>query len=427
MKKTLALFGGPKIRKKPFKPHPVLGRDEKMEVISVLKTGVLSGFIAKAGEAFYGGPKVRLLEKLFCREFGARHAVAMNSATSALHAALLAVGVEPGDEVLVPPYTMSASASAIVMCGGIPVFVDVEMERYCMDASKMEKLITKRTKAVLVVHLFGHPADMRRIMKIARRHKLKVVEDCAQAPGAVYHGRPVGTIGDIGVFSLNQHKTITTGEGGVAVTSNKTFALKMQLVRNHGEVVSDHLPEAKHIACLGWNYRMCEIEAAIGIAQFKKLRRLTEHRIRLAEYLTSRLERFPGLHLPRPESGSKHVYFVYPIRIDMRAAGISRDAFVKALGAEGIPFGAGYVRPIYLEPMYRKRKIYKRSHYPFSLQTGRNTRNYEKGSCPNTEYLYERGLMMTSLCRYPLRKKDMDQIIRAFAKIYANAQFLESR
>ena len=415
-----ALLGGQPVRNNSFAPHPVMGDEEKKAVLSVLETGLLSGFVGAAGPFFLGGPYVRELESLFCKAFKIKHAVAMNSATSALHAALLAVGVEPGDEVLVSPYTMSASASAIVMCGGIPVFVDIESETYTLDPDKIEEKITKKTKAIVVVHLFGHPARMDAILKIARKHQLKIVEDAAQSPGAVFENKFVGTMGDIGVFSLNQHKTITAGEGGVAVTDDESLALKMQLTRNHGEVVSD-------IACLGWNYRMTELEAAVSVAQFKKLDRLTHHRIALAHYLNQKLEKFKGLGLPVTRPRCKHVYFVYPIHFDAEKVGLSRTLFLKALAAEGIPFGGGYVRPLYYEPMYRNRRIFQKSRFPFDLQSGKNINNYIKGSCPTAEYYYHKGLILTGLCRYPLTTEDMDDIVRAFEKILNSVSQLKAQ
>lgn len=413
----LALHGGEPVRKKPFAAHPVLGPEEKRNVLEVLRTGQLSGFVAKPGEAFLGGPKVRQLEEAIRRLLGCRHAVAMNSATSALHAAVVACGIEPGDEVIVPPYTMSASASAILMAGGIPVFADVDPVRYCLDPADVERRIGPRTRAILVVHLFGHPAPMDELCAIARKRSLRLIEDCAQAPGAMYKGRPVGTLGDIGVFSLNQHKTITTGEGGWAVTGDDKLALKLQLVRNHGEVVQDHLPEADFAPILGWNYRMTELEAAVGVAQLARLRTLTRHRVRLAEYLTRRLKGSDGLGLPEPAPGCSHVYFVYPIRYDAKITGIRRDVLLKALAAEGIPFAGGYVRPIYREPIYRQRRMYERSRYPFDLQSGANVDNYREGSCPVTEDAHADSLIMTGLCRFPLTRSDMDDIARAFVKV----------
>src|SRR3989338_598401 len=231
-KSSLALYGGPPVRKKPFKSHPVLGGEEKKEVLSVLKTGQLSGFIANAGPAFLGGVKVRTLESLVSKYFKVPFAIAMYSATAGLHMALSALGVGPGDEVIVTPYTMSASASAILMQGAVPVFSDIEEDTFCLDPKKLEAKITKRTRAILVVHLFGQPARMDKILAVAKRHSLYVLEDCAQAPASLYKKNLVGTLGDIGVFSLNQHKTITTGEGGFAITKDKKLAVRLQLVRN---------------------------------------------------------------------------------------------------------------------------------------------------------------------------------------------------
>ncbi len=410
---TLALLGGPPVRKIPFAPHPVMGAEEKKEILSVLKTGLLSGFIANAGPAFLGGPKVRFLESLICRYFKMPYAVTMNSATSALHAALSALGIGPKDEVLVTPYTMSASAAAILMQNALPVFIDIDENTFCIDPKKMEEKIGPRTKAIMAVHLFGQPAPMDEIMKVAKKHDLAVVEDCAQSPGAVYHGRLAGTIGDIGVFSLNQHKTITTGEGGFAMTYDKRLALRLQLVRNHGEVVSDHLKANFDIGpILGWNYRMTELEAAVGIAQFKKLDKLNRHRIRLAEYLIQELSKVPGLSMPFRLPNTSHVYFLLPIRYDENKTGLSREAFVKATAAEGVPLDAGYVRPIYWEPVYRNKKIYLNSSFPF----GKNI-HYKKGDCPATERMYARELVTTNLCRYPLTISDMRDIVKTFKKV----------
>jgi len=422
-----ALLGGQPARNRAFANHPVMGKEEKKEVLSVLETGLLSGFLGTPGKFFLGGPKVRGLEELFCSAFNIKHAVAMNSATSALHAALLAIGIEPGDEVLVSPYTMSASATAILMCGGIPVFVDIESETYGIDPAKIEERMSPKTKAIVVVHLFGHPAQMKSILKIARKHGLKVVEDSAQSPGARFEDSFAGTVGDVGIFSLNQHKTITSGEGGVAVTPDDEIALKMQLIRNHGEVVSDHMEEAKDIRCLGWNYRMTELEAAVALAQFKKIDFLTDHRIELAHYLNTKLEKFEGLNLPVTKNRCKHVYFVYPIHYEAKKVGLSRALFLKALAAEGVPFGGGYVRPIYYEPIYRDRKIYQKSAFPFDLQSGKNLKNYLKGSCPTTEYYYHEGLILTGLCRYPLTMTDMDDIVHAFEKIFSSVSELQSQ
>jgi len=415
---TLALFGGKKIRNKPFPAHPVLGKEERTEVLKVLKTGKLSGFIARAGDHFFGGPNVRKLESLFCKSFKVKYAISVNSATAGLHAAVAACNIGPGDEVIVSPYTMSASASAILMANAVPRFVDIQDDVFSLNPSLIEKAINPRTKAIIIVHLFGHPAPMDEIMTIAKKNKLKVIEDCAQAPGAKYKGKYVGTIGDAGIFSFNQHKTITTGEGGVVVTHDYNLALKIQLVRNHGEAVVEDLKMDDIVNTLGWNYRMTELEAAVGIAQFKKLGRLTKHRQKLAVFLSKNLKRFPGMDLPKTASNCTHTYFLYAIKYNERKSGISRDLLIKALNAEGIPFAKGYVKPLYLLPIYQQLICYGAQGWPFTSIPEDDRPSYTKGICPVAERLYEKELIHTSLCYYPVTESDLKDVVRAFDKIY---------
>ncbi|MDP8298557.1 MAG: DegT/DnrJ/EryC1/StrS family aminotransferase [Candidatus Tantalella remota] len=403
--------------------HAIIGEEEKKRVNDVLESGMLSGFIAKAGDNFLGGKQVRELEGLVKDYFEVKHAISVNSATAGLHAALAASGVGPGDEVIVTPYTMSASATAIVMTNAVPVFADIDENNFCLDPVSVEERISPRTKAIVVVHLFGGAADMNAIMAIAKKHDLKVIEDAAQAPGGVYRGRCVGTMGDAGVFSLNQHKTITSGEGGFVVTNNDDLALRMQLVRNHGEVIVDDLNLENIEGIIGYNYRMTELEAAVSVGQFKRLDDLNGYRIELAEYLTDKLSRFEGLTLPDKNACDKHVYFVYPIKFDEKQIGVKRDVFVKVLLAEGIPFGAGYVRPIYMEPMYQKKIAYGPNGWPFSSV---DTASYDKGICPVCERMHFDELMLTGVCRHPHTKEDMDDVVKAFEKIFKNLEELKN-
>jgi dTDP-4-amino-4,6-dideoxygalactose transaminase len=417
----LALFGGNKVREAAYPPYPVLSDDEKREIISVIESNILSGFIASDGDAFFGGPRVRELEGLIKEYFGVKHAIAVNSCTAALNCATAALGLGPGDEVLVPPLTMSATATSVLMTNAVPVFVDIDPDRYSIDPRVLERSITAHTRAIIVVHLFGYPANMDDIMAIAGKHGLRVIEDCAQAPGAKYKGKLVGTLGDIGVFSLNQHKTITTGEGGWIVTDDDILAKKMQLVRNHGEVIVDKMPEITDVSnMIGYNYRMPELEAAVGVAQFVKLDKFTEGRIELAQYLQNRLKHLPGLQFPSIEKDSSHVYFALPIKIDPDLVGITRDQFVDALVAEGIPFGKGYVRPIYWEPTYQKQIGYGTLGCPFKCPLYKGSADYSKGICPVAEDLHMRTLMNSSpaIFRAPMTRDDMDDIVRAFEKIY---------
>ena len=421
----LAILGGKKIRKKPFVNHAIIGDEERKRVDDVLNKGVLSGFIANAGECFLGGEQVKEFESLVKDYFQISNAVSVNSATAALHIAVGACGIGPGDEVIVTPYSMCASATCVIMQNAIPVFVDIEEDTFCINPEKMNEAITPRTKAIIIVHLFGRPANMDEITRIARENNLYLIEDCAQSPGASYKGKLVGTMSDIGIFSLNQNKTITSGEGGFAITNNENLALRMQLVRNHGEVIVEDKEVEDIENIVGFNYRLNELEAAISIGQFRRLDSLNDCRIELAEYLTEKMSQFQGLILPKKEDYEKHVYFLYPIRFREEIVGISRHQFVKALNAEGIPFAEGYVRPIYHEPLYQKKIAYGRDGCPFTCKFYNGETDYHKGMCSVTEVMHKKELMLTPVCKYPHTKNDIDEVVSVFEKIFENIDELK--
>jgi len=221
---VLAICGGSKVRDKPFPKHPMIGEEEKKQVLEVLESGNLSTFIASAGKNFLGGKKIREFEDLFAKKIGVTYGIAFNSATSALHAAVVAVGVQPGEEVIVPPYTFTSTATSVLMHNAIPIFSDVKEDIYCLDPEKLKNSLTSLTKAIIPVHLFGHACDMDEIMEFAKENNLRVIEDCAQAPAGNYKNRNLGTIGDCGIFSFQESKNIMTGEGGMLVTSNENVA-----------------------------------------------------------------------------------------------------------------------------------------------------------------------------------------------------------
>ena len=409
----LALFGGPKVRSAPFPRHPIIGEEEKKAVLKVLESGRLSSFIAQPGEFFLGGERIRQFERDFAKYHRVDYAVAFNSATSALHAAVVAVGVKPGEEVIVPPYTFTSTATCVLMHNAIPVFADVKPDIFCIDSQKIEENISPLTRAVIPVHLFGHPADMDEIMAVAAKYDLKLIEDCAQAPGAVYKGKPVGTIGDCGVFSFTESKNITTGEGGMLVTNDSQIADIARMIRNHGEVLLESQTHRTYRSeILGWNYRMTELEAALGIEQLKKMDWLNERRIELARYLTKHLP-LNGFTPPTVYPFVKHVYYVCGLKYDEEQIGVSRNRFCEALNAEGIPCGAGYIKPLYLSPLYHENKPYAFSHY-------KGNAKYDKGICPVAEALYEKEMIVIPVCRPPATFGDMDDIIEAFLKIIAN-------
>ena len=417
----LALLGGALVNTEPWPVTNTIGEEEKRAVLEVLDSGLLSGFKAVPGDDFYGGPKVRELERAWAEYFGAPYAVSFNSLTSGLFAAIGALGIGPGDEVIVSPYTMSASVVCVVGYGGIPVFADIDPVTYCLDPTSIQSRISSQTRAIVLVHLFGHPADMDGIMAVAKQHGLAVLEDCAQAPAAKYKGEYVGRFGEIGGFSLNRHKTIQSGEGGVMVTDDPDLALRMQLIRNHGEVCVEAMGVEEIANTFGGNTRMTEMEAAVAVEQLRKLEWLTEARTGLAAYLDKRLAAFPGITPQRQRhEGDRCVYYFYTMRYDADAVGLSRELFVKAVQAEGVPLREGYVRPIYWEPLFQQKRAFSKGMFPFVSEFHATEASYEKGLCPVTEAAYERELIFGDFCRWPLTEAHMDEVVAAFHKVLEN-------
>ncbi len=420
-----AILGGAPLRTRPFAKRRTMGDAERQAVLEVLDSDVLSAFIGGAGKFFLGGEKVRAFERAWAEKYGFAHAVSVNSWTSGLVTAVGAIGIEPGDEVICPPYTMSASATCALFYGGIPVFADIDPETYCLDPRAVEACVTPRTRAIVVVHLFGQPAEMDEIMAIARRHDLRVIEDAAQAPGVFYKGRPVGAIGDLGGFSLNFHKHIHTGEGGMIVTNDGALAHRCQLIRNHGENATAGLAGAALSNVIGGNYRLSELHAAIGLPQLDRLEGYLAVRSQLAAHLGARLAQLPGLRVQQaPDAGSTHAHYVYPIKYDATVTGLSRNAFVRAVlaelpppdGFESTPLAEGYVQPLYLNPIYQQRIAIGTKGFPFNCNPG-VTYDYRRGLCPVAERMYEKELILTPLVREPLTTDDMDDLAEAMAKV----------
>jgi len=417
----LAIHGGAPVRTAPWSDNFTTGQEELRALHTVMASGYLSLFEGSHTPdppfSFRGGPAVQGFEEAMCEAYAAPHAVAMNSATSGLYAAIGALGIGYGDEVIVSPYTMSACATAPLIYGAIPVFADVEAETGCLDPTSIDSRITPRTRAILVVHQFGIPADMDAIMALAERHRLRVIEDCAQAHGARYRGRLVGTIGDIGVFSFNVNKTIQCGEGGCCLTRDADLAHRLQLIRNHGEAVVGPAGYDDITNIIGFNYRMTELQGAVALEQVKKLHALNARRLELAHRLRQSLSGQEAVVPLEGREGCDPTWYVFPARFNALSAGVSRARFVECLKAEGILFYPGYVRPLYLQPLYQRRLAFRHG-YPWSAPENRESQpDYEQGSCPVAERLHFDEMLVNEHVRPPHQESDMDDINAGVRKV----------
>ena len=415
----LALFGGPRTIQTDFKRYNPLGPEEVKAVKEVVESGVLSQFLGAWHADFYGGPKVQEFERQCEQYFGVKHAITVNSWTSGLIAAVGAIGIEPGDEVIVTPWTMSASATAILHWNAIPVFADIDPETFNLCPKSVEANITPYTKAIMAVDIFGQSADMDELMTIAEKYGLKVISDTAQAPGALYRGKYAGTIAHVGGYSLNYHKHIHTGEGGIIVTNDDGIAERLQLIRNHAEVVVGDKGVTNFSNMIGHNFRLGEIECAIGIEQLKKLNVFITSRQNLAHRLTKGLKGLRGLRTPLVKDDRTHVYYVYPIILDLEDLGVSRERIHAALQAEGVAVSKSY-QNIHLLPMYQKKIAYGSKGFPWTSDISHREINYSKGICPIAEKLNEYTYLGFGMCVYDLCDQDIDLIIKAFQKVWKN-------
>ncbi len=313
--------------------RPVIGQDEISAVTAVLESGMLAS-----------GERVAEFEKKFADYCGATHAVAVNNGTAALHAALLAADIGPGDEVLVPAFSFIATATAVSMCGAKPVFVDVEEETFTISPAQVEERVTPKTRAVIGVHLFGQPFDVEAVQKVCEAHSLKLVEDAAQAHGALYKGQKTGGFGHFGCFSFYATKNMSTGEGGMVTTGEKAYAERLRLIINHGQ--SEKYLHTR----LGYNYRMTEMAAALGITQLKKLDKFNLRRRKNADYFNANLNA-KGLVRPLAASYAHHVYHQYVVRLTDEFP-MKRAEFADYLKAKGIGSAVHYPIPIHRQPLF---------------------------------------------------------------------------
>lgn len=307
------------------------------------------------------GPKLLEFERAFAEYTGAKHAVATNSGTSALHLAVRALDLKAGDEVITTPFSFVASANAILYESATPVFVDVDADTLNIDASRIEAAITRKTRAIIAVHVFGRAAPMREIVEIAEKYDLKIIEDAAEATGARIENKTVGTFGDAGIFAFYPNKQITTGEGGMLVTDNEQIAARASRMRNQGR---DQTQDWFEHTELGFNYRLSEINCALGIEQLKRIEPILAMRESVARKYNQRLRGNANLILPEIEAANQHIsWFVYVVRLSENFTRAQRDSIVKQMNEHEIGCGR-YFAPIHLQPFYREKFGYITGDFP---------------------------------------------------------------
>lgn len=422
-RKLLAIEGGQPTIDYVFEKFNTIGIEEEKSVREVIKTGNLSNFLGRWDNNFFGGPKVLEFENQLKKYFKVQNAVVVNSWTSGLVTALGSVGIQPGDEVIVSTWTMSATATAILQWNAIPVFADIEDDTFCIDPVSIENNISPYTKAIIAVDIFGQSSNMDKILAIAKKYNLVVVSDAAQAPGSFYKGNPTGTLAHVGGFSLNYHKHIHTGEGGIIVTNDDFISEKLQLIRNHAESVIGSKSTTNLPNMIGNNFRLGEIECAIGIEQLKKLDSIVSRKQEIAQALTERLNELDGLITPVVRENCTHSYYVYPLKINLEKIAASRERIVDALRAEGIPgLSKGYAN-IHMLPMYQSKIAYGNSGFPWTSDICRREISYQRGICPTAENLHESTFFSFALCAYELYDNDIDLIYDAFKKVWGQLKF----
>ncbi len=420
----LAIHGGEKAIKTEFKKYNSIGDEELNAATDVIKSGSLSKFVGCWEPDFYGGSKVQEFERMCEKIFNVNYAVTVNSWTSGLVTAVGAIGIEPGDEIIVTPWTMCATATAILHWNAIPVFADIEPDTFNIDPESVKKNITQYTRAIMAVDIFGHSCDIDALMKIADEYNLTVIGDTAQAPGTFNNSRVTGSIAHVGGYSLNRHKHIQTGEGGICVTNDKNIAENMQLIRNHAEAVVGDKGHENLINMIGHNFRMGEIEAAIGIEQLKKMDQFVLSRQETARKITDQLKNISGLKLPIVKSGCTHSYYMYPMTLDKNIIKVSREKIQNALEAEGMQgLDPGYIN-VHLLPMYQNKMAYGSSGFPWNSEICKREVTYKKGICPVAEELHESTYLGFNNCDFDITDDQIDSIGLAYRKVFSQLESL---
>ncbi len=420
MRDKLAILGGKKLINSPFKKYNSIGNEEVEAAKKVVESGSLSNYLGTWSSEFYGGHKVKEFEKKCAEYFNMKYAITTNSWTSGLTVAVGAIGINPGDEIIVSPWTMCASATSILHWNAIPVFADIEEDTFCLDPKSVEKNISPYTKAIMSVDIAGQSANMDELKKIAKKYNLKIISDTAQAPGALYKDKFAGTLADIGGYSLNCHKHIHTGEGGVLVTNDDELAENMYLIRNHAEAVVEGMGKLNLTNMVGHNYRLGEIESAIGIEQLNKLDKIIKRRTEIASILNEKLSKLDGLIIPKVRDNCTHVYYMYQMRVDLSKLNISRNKIYKALIAEGLSGISLSFANIHLLPIFQKKIAYGSNGFPWSSDICKRNVNYNKGICPVAENLQDNIYIGFQMCMHEMDDYEIDLFLKCFYKVWDN-------
>ena len=462
-KSKLALLGGEPIRKKIFSSTPMVDEQEINIVSNLMKSGKFSKFVGSPipgsrkllkeksrnldfiniDSNVLGGEYVRRFEALWSKITTADYSISVNSATSGLTTALLALGLEPGSEVITTPFSFSATCASIIAANCVPVFCDIDPNTFCLSPKDLKKTITNNTKCVIAVHWCGNAGDLCKIKSICRKNNIFLIEDAAQAPTSKYkckasnckncinspitNAKPssIGTFGDLGVFSFNEPKNIMTGEGGLIVTNNQNFAIKCRLIRNHGEaLISSNATTEELVNVIGYNFRMTEIHAAIAYIQTKKRKTINKIRKKNYQYLIKNiLNKFEEYLIPQKITHPE-TFYAYTASFKwqfINAKGVHRNTITKALLAEGIPVFKGYHRLMCDHPMFKNKIAFGRKQYPWI----NNDINYDNVPVPNARKLVEKEFLGFLQMGYPNTIKDMDDIILGFDKIISNLDELK--
>lgn len=397
----LAIEGGTPVRSTPLPGHDrMMGQDEIDELTEVIRSGQLGR---------HGGTKVKALEKAFAERYGVKHAIAVSSGSAADHTAIAMIDPEPGDEIIVTPCTDFGSILGILFQNAIPVFADLDSQTLCLDPASVEARITPRTRAIMVVHLFGGLADINAIKAIGDKHGIPVIEDCAQAQLAEIDGRLAGTIGQIGCFSFNNTKHLNCGEGGMVITNDDALARRARLFADKAWPRDE---DERYSLFLGQNYRLNELEGAVALVSLRRLDENVAARRKAVERVYERIAGVPGISIPDALPNATSSYWILHLFVD---EGIDPGQVASALAAEGVPFSARYVTPLYTWPVLRDANTYGTSRFPFDSPYTDRPFDYAPGLCPVFEKRREQLILVSVDEQWTDR--DADDVAAAIGKV----------